>query len=736
MSRFFRYPLIIAVLVFMLTQAFGWLYVQDEKQQLLNEQKHNVFIRLSTLKANLEGLVNSHLVVLRGLKAEVAINPTIAKARFSEIARELISDDLHIRNIALAPDLIVSHVYPLAGNGKVLGLNYRKLPGQLAAIEKSIAVNAIIVAGPVNLVQGGRGLIARLPVYVGQERGEFWGIIGAVIRYEELMEEAGVNEKFWRNGLWIRGKDATGRDGLFFNETPSQQAIANSVTFDIRLPYGSWQIGYYPEGGWQVDTRQLLPLYIFTIFLASVSAIGSYIILVAYRDKGEAVKTANLRANYDGLTGLMNRHRFTQELISTIERADQDGTQFSLLFLDIDDFKPVNDTYGHHVGDLLLQEFSQRISYGIRDSDTAARLAGDEFVVVIDGYDSLSQLEMLAERLLRSVAEHYTLDGHRLSISASIGVSSFPDDGRDPSVLLKSADRAMYSAKEAGRNQVYFFNHQMQAEIERHLRLHEEILLGIHRGEFEVYYQPIMALDSLHVGKCEALVRWNHSERGMVSPVEFIPVAEQMGSIRELGEFVLQQVCQDINLFKKQGLQLTVAVNRSVTEFHTANADKRWLDTLKRAGVSGEEIVFEITESLLMEKNTKQLTVINNLRRQRAQFAIDDFGTGYSALNYLRSYPVEYLKIDRSFIQDILDDEQDRTLVDVIIRMGNTLGIQVIAEGVESAAQLHMLRELQCGYIQGFLLSKPLPRNEFIEQCLSNCWVKNCAMDEAGSLQS
>ncbi len=716
MKQLVKYPPVIACIVFTVLMGLIFIMVVNEERRLEAEQRYSAFMRLSSVKADLEGLLGANLSVLRGLKAQIAVDPELVTRRFDAIAAELLAEDLQLRHIALAPDLVVRNVYPLEGNEKILGVDLRSLPDQIGAIQRSINLREVMLAGPVSLVQGGQGLIARLPVHQTLQGDHLWGIIAAVIDYDELLDQAGILGVDWGGSLAIRGRDGSGRGGeVFFG---SEQAFRDeAIVVDVKLPFGNWVLGYYPAGGWQVTPERSLQMWIIGVLFAALNAIAAYFMAHTYRAKTLATETAIHRANYDGLTGLMNRHYFTRQLENQIADARRDGQRFALMFADLDMFKQVNDTYGHDVGDRLLQLFSHRMTDTLRRNDLVARLAGDEFVMLVKQVDSATQVEMLAEKLLERFNDVFSIDGRMLSISSSIGIAIFPTDGDSASQLLQNADHAMYAAKSAGRNRVFFFNRNMRLEVERHVQMHNEIIRGIDDGQFEVFYQPVLALNGSEINKCEALVRWNHPERGLVSPVEFIPVAEQTGAIRALGNFVLEQACIDMAHFNNAGLELKVAVNRSVKEFSALDVDQRWLQIMEQRQVKGEDIIFEITESLLMEQNVKQLAVIQSLRKAGVQFAIDDFGTGYSALNYLRSYPVEILKIDRSFIMDLLSDEQDRTLVDVIIRMGKTLGISVVAEGVESLDQINLLKELGCDYIQGFFLTRPVPRDEFIRFC-------------------
>lgn len=718
-------PFAFSVMLFGLVLVLSSLLISHEFERIRESVKHQAFVNLLTLGARLEGEINSHLVVLRGLKAEIAINPDITQSEFERLVEEYLQTQLSIRHLALAPDLIITNIHPSEGNTAALGLNYRNVPKQLTSVMEAIKLDEIILTGPVNLVQGGSALIARVPVFIGPERDMLWGIVSGVINDQELFLNAGIDSKLWGLDIAIRGRDGKGDQGDVFY---GRQGTFNpdAVTVDVILPTGRWQMAAYPKGGWIVEDRQVLSYWFMGFLVSLATAMAAYLIATNYSEKVQAIETANYRANYDVLTGLSNRYHFGQQLPLVIQDHFRQKRTFALFFLDLDYFKEVNDNWGHHAGDELLRLFSGRLGKIVRSDDLVARLAGDEFVVVLKDIESATQAELLAEKLQLELGEPYLIEGQYLSVTHSLGIAMYPEDGFDMEGLLQNADRAMYEAKRAGKNRIFFFNEHLSQEVKRHVQVHNEILEGVRSGQFELYLQPIMTLADGGISKCEALVRWQHPKRGMISPAEFIPVAEQTGAIRVLGEWILDEACCLSSKLNEAGLEIQISVNRSVAEFFPKDADKRWLQLLDDHQVQHEKIVFEITESLLMDGSDSQLDKINSLRSHGIAFSIDDFGTGYSAINYLRNYPVDYLKIDRSFVTDLLEDAQDRTLVEVIIKMGKALGIKVVAEGVENLEQLEVLKEYGCDYAQGFYLGRPMPFDQFLtylyeqsEACIS-----------------
>ena len=672
---------------------------------------------MGIIRARLEGEINANLAVLYALKAEVSINPEMQEDRFQQLMKALLSENLNIRHVSLAPDLTVKYIYPLEGNEKAIGLNHTENKDQVRSVLEAIQLNKIVLSGPLELIQGGEALIARLPVYLGNHSDSpLWGIISAVLDYHQLLDAAGITENHYGLLLGIRGKDGTGSDGAFFYG--AEQAFGkDAVMTNISLPHGEWQLAVLPENGWSAPVERVYLLWAGAFFLAIVMGAAGFLLTLVYQQKVQAVTTANYRANYDALTGLPNRFYFGQRLKSLIKEMRREKLDFAVFFIDIDRFKQVNDSLGHSAGDQLLIEFATRLQYSARDSDIVARLGGDEFVIVLRNVRDVIQADILAEKLQSKIQQPFTIEKRPLLVTASIGIAMYPVDGEDVTGLLLHSDQAMYTAKRAGRNTHFFFNEGMREEAAQHLQLHNDILRGLSADEFELHYQPILNIRTHKIEKCEALIRWMHPDKGWMMPDAFIPVAERSGAIVNIGNWVLQQACKDMRAFLDADIDVKISVNRSVSEFYSAKAYDTWKNIFKENGVDSHRFIFEITESLFMDQNSARVNVISSLRDIGVQFAIDDFGTGYSAINYLRTYPVDYLKIDKSFIQDLLIDEQDKTLVEVIIKMGRALGILVIAEGVEELGQLEVLQQFDCDYMQGYWLSKPQPLSHMISMC-------------------
>jgi diguanylate cyclase (GGDEF)-like protein len=426
-------------------------------------------------------------------------------------------------------------------------------------------------------------------------------------------------------------------------------------------------------------------------------------------------------AYFDPLTGLPNRLHFTEHLTMQLAAARRRKDRLAILMLDLDRFKKVNETLGHATGDRLLQETAQRLRGALRQTDSVSRLAddllppvsrlgGDEFTITLSDISHLGEVVTVAQRLLQQVAAPISLDGYEFFPSVSIGISIFPDDGEDVAELLKNADTAMYHAKGEGRNNFQFYAREMNASAMERLVLETEVRRALNRQEFSLHYQPQVETATGVIVGLEALLRWNSPERGQVPPDRFIPLAEETGLIYAIDEWVLQQACDQINEWDRQGLPaVRVAVNLSGQHFTRKGLIPLLDRIMAERGIAGERLELEITEGALMKECDEALETLQGLKERGISVSVDDFGTGYSSLAYLRRFPIDTLKIDRSFIRDTPEDADSMAIATAIIAMGQSLNLQVVAEGVETEAQRDFLASRGCPLIQGFLFSPPLP---------------------------
>jgi diguanylate cyclase (GGDEF)-like protein len=415
----------------------------------------------------------------------------------------------------------------------------------------------------------------------------------------------------------------------------------------------------------------------------------------------------------DLLTGLPNRTLFFDLLGQSIEAAGAAGGQVAVLFMDLDRFKYVNDNLGHDVGDRLLQAVAQRVRHSVRNVDTVARLGGDEFTVVLSELDGPGAAAAAAHNICRMLATPFQIDGHDIFVTSSVGIAMYPHDGADVATLVKHADSAMYRAKKTNTG-FQFYEASMEQSISEHVRLESDLRRALELDQLEVYYQPQSSFATGQIVAMEALVRWHHPQRGMVSPAEFIPLAEETGIIKSLGDWVLRTACAQLKAWHNEGLPpLRVAVNLSVRQLLQKDFSRTVEAVLADTGLAPHLLELEITESTLMENAQDTLTALHRLRSLGVRLSIDDFGTGYSSLSYLKRFPVDIIKIDRSFVRDVPQDADDAAIVTAIIALAHSLRLEVVAEGVETAAQLHFLQARHCDLLQGYHLSPAIPAAQF-----------------------
>ncbi|HVR27089.1 MAG TPA: EAL domain-containing protein [Candidatus Polarisedimenticolia bacterium] len=411
----------------------------------------------------------------------------------------------------------------------------------------------------------------------------------------------------------------------------------------------------------------------------------------------------------DALTGLPNRRLLQDRLTQALATASRQKGRVALLFLDLDSFKNINDSLGHSVGDLLLQELAERLKAWGRKQDTVARVGGDEFLIVLTELKDITDAAVAAERLLDGIIGEYSIRGHALNITCSLGISIFPEHGTDPETLMKNADAAMYSAKQNGRNNFRFFTEEMNAQVVERLTLENSLRLALDKKELFLVYQPQVDMATGRIVGLEALLRWQHPELGLVPPDRFIGIAENSGLILPIGEWVLRTACSQALKWQEEGLStVTIAVNVSAIQFRQESFCGLIRRVLHETGLAPQCLELELTESLLLADADVTLSVIQELKAMGLTLAIDDFGTGYSSFSYLRQFRVSKLKIDRSFIRDVAVNPDDAAITTAIISMAKSLKLKVIAEGVEDEAQMSFLRAHQCDEIQGYYFSRPL----------------------------
>jgi diguanylate cyclase (GGDEF)-like protein len=421
-----------------------------------------------------------------------------------------------------------------------------------------------------------------------------------------------------------------------------------------------------------------------------------------------ALEMIQKMATHDTLTSLPNRALFNEALNHAIAQAERHKRQLAIFFLDLDRFKNINDTLGHAVGDRVLQEAARRLTSAVRASDLVARLGGDEFVLLVEDFEGSEHLADIAAKIHTAFAPTAIIDQQELALSASVGICTYPEDGTDGQVLLANADIAMYRAKEQGRNRFCFYAAELNHLSQERLALEAGLRHALERGEIEVFYQPKIEFGNGRVSGVEALIRWRHPQLGLLLPDRFVPLAEEIGAIIPIGYWTLRRVCERVRRWVEQGTPLPVAVNLSASQFHEPELVVELAAILKSTGVSPALIELEITESMVMRDPDRAVEVMEGLRRMGVRISIDDFGTGHSSLGYLKRFPIDRLKVDRSFVRDLPHNSDDVAITRAVIAMAHSLRMTVVAEGVEHREQFELLRDEGCDEFQGYYCAKPM----------------------------
>jgi diguanylate cyclase (GGDEF)-like protein/PAS domain S-box-containing protein len=475
--------------------------------------------------------------------------------------------------------------------------------------------------------------------------------------------------------------------------------------------------GLSPSGGDSLVVVELSAMGMYrTLPDGNEEFMGTYGVARDVSERKQAEATITFQAYHDQLTGLPNRALFHDRMGQAMVQAKRQGQSMAVMFLDLDRFKVVNDTLGHPVGDILLQAVAQRLKACLREGDTLSRIGGDEFMLLLPQIRNRDNVIFIAEKVLSALKSPFTIDGNEIFIGVSIGIALYPEDGDSRESLVKHADIAMYHAKDHGRNNFKFFTSELNKALSGRLSVENDMRHGLQEGQFQVYYQPLVDIESQRIRGMEALLRWNHPKRGLVLPDDFIPVAEDSGLINPLSDWVLNAVCRQSNLWTAAGLPTpSVAVNISPRQIEHPRFVDRFMETLLGGCAKGTGIEVEITESTLMRDVDGAVTKLRKLADQGVDISIDDFGTGYSSLSYLKKLPVHTLKIDRSFIHDLSSHESGATIVAGITAMAKGLKLNVVAEGVETKEQLAYLRKLGCDAYQGYYFSRPVAAEKATE---------------------
>ncbi|HEY6898625.1 MAG TPA: EAL domain-containing protein [Rhodocyclaceae bacterium] len=652
--------------------------------------------------------------------------------------------------------LPIQYIQPLADNKPALGMNQLSLPVSAATVALSRSSGKPTATAGLRLVQEKAdqvGVVIYQAVLAPERPDTMLGLVSSAMRMDDLINAAIQSNERSRIDICLVEKAALGEfkrlSGALGCE--SESWLANHISKAIPLEFAGrdWELRLRPTGAYLSALRSWAVWTTLAVGVCMVGLLGALLLLTTgrtrrieelvaqrtdelgqanalLRDQLEAAERAEEHiqylARYDALTRLPNRSHWLERASAAVNSAFRHEDILAVLFLDLDQFKTVNDSLGHPVGDRLLSDAADRLAACLRDDDLLARLGGDEFVVLLPRLTHPEDAATVATKLLGALALPFLIDEHELRVSVSIGIALYPDDGQDIDTLLKHADLAMYGAKDAGRDNYMFFIQDMNARAVARLQLEGALRRALERNHFCLHYQP--QIDA-HSGRCigvEALVRWQHPERGLVMPGEFIPLAEQNGLIVPVGEWVLAEACRQQASWAEHYPDLAISVNLSAIQFNRPDLIERIRTVLAYTGANPQRITLEITESALMADSGEVVPRLEQLCGLGLSLALDDFGTGYSSLAALKRYPIECLKLDRSFVMDLPGDMEDAAVTSATLSMARDLGLEVIAEGVETEAQRDYLLNRGCTLMQGYLYARPMPAEQvpaFIDQAVA-----------------
>lgn len=871
-------PAILALVVIVTAASFAEL---QNRSVYHKSQQAEVLQELGLIRARLEGAISGNIQLVRGFVATLATEPRMDQQRFDELAERLFDTRSQLRSIAVAPDLVVTMTYPLRGNEAAIGLDYTVNDDQRAAALRARDTRDMVLAGPLNLVQGGQGFVARFPVFVRDGTGNesFWGIVAAVIDANRLYAHGGLLDPDLKLDIAIVGRDGLGPLGTQFFGDPGLADRA-PVTAEVMLPTGSWEIMATPVGGWGGKPPNALQLYLWILLAGSLvmiptllsgrliderqrnikklkereieleklsrrhglaletSQVGVWELNIenkdlfwdarmnelygyeregtrdyshwaqrlhpddrerAEREFAETLRTRtkhhseyrllmpdggvrhiraigtiyqyaggparivgvnwdvteDVRRNeelrkasaltearnveleaarkrvehtamHDSLTGLPNR-RYLDDVLAEHAKNFAVGERAALLHVDLDRFKQINDTMGHAAGDAMLVHAANVLRTTVAEDDFVARVGGDEFVIVRRRPETskdieVEQLSDLAERIIKAIKSPIRFEGHECRCGGSIGIALDTSSVADPTRLLVNADIALYRAKARGRNRFQFFNQSLRKEVVRTKRIADDILAGIERHEFVTWFQPQVDATSHEIIGVEALVRWNHPTEGVLPPSAFLKIADELNVVGTIDRIVLEQTLECLARWETDGVPVKKAsVNVSARRLN----DDGLVASLRDLTINPGTLSFELVESIFLDEHDDVMSWnVETVKDLGIDIEIDDFGTGYASIVSLLKLKPKRLKIDRQFVMPILRSPAQRQLVGSIIEIGKSLGIEVLAEGVETMEHARILKQLGCQSLQGYAFARPMPADEIADFVRSQSWRK------------
>ena len=715
-------PFVIFLIFLVLASVLKFGIELEEAQQV----RVDVAVRAQALVRELEQEFRAHRLALKRMAERRKVQPDMSEATWRADASNYLEHFGTYQAIEwIDPDFNIRWVEPIAGNEDVLGFNVAFSEARRQALTEAARTGELDTSGVIELKQGGTGVVLYEPIGAGANNR---GFIAGVFHMEKLVQSVHTPEL--RDSFHLT---------VLENGQPAYRQPARGEPVDgfaqalpTDLPDVAWSLQLTPNQRW-VDEHQSgwASLTFATLavmgLLVSLSTLLAQLILKRNRDLLQTRNELQLEIDQrksvqqdlvrlettDALTGLANRRFFVEDLAHNLGVADRQMRQLALVMIDLDRFQTLNDSLGHQFGDELLIQVSQRLSGLSNERVLVAYSGGDEFMVCQQQVEEIDDVIHLLGQLQQCFARPFEVQGQQHSITATMGVAIYPQSGLDADTLLRNADIALYRAKEAGRNNYQFYTEGMQDREVLRLELDKDLSKALALDEFVLYFQPQLDLATMQVGSVEALIRWQHPERGLLGPMEFIPLAEESGRITEIGRWVVQAACRQLASWRNGPLaHLRIAVNLSGRELDDEGLVDAIQQSMTRYEIPPDRLEVELTEEIFianLDRNLDQLTRLNKLG---VHLAIDDFGVGYSSLAYLRDFPVDLLKIDRSFITRVTDRHDDAVITRAVINLAHNLGIQVAAEGIETEAQLNFLKNHRCDLAQGYLISRPVPAVE------------------------
>jgi len=724
-TRVLRSPLFAAV-IFLAFFALAWVLRAGLIQKDTDQIQANLTNEAQALANNLEREFSVQAGALGRMAKRMSNNVYPSETVWQADAHTYLNDFGIYQAIEwIDKDFIIRWLEPATENRNVVGFNVAFNEQRRRALEHSAETGEPDTSGIIDLQQGPKGIVTYHPVGQGSENN---GFIAGVFKMQVLAKQlltARIIDQFQVEIL------QHGESSYALN-TSSDISAAFRESVPVNLPSLDWQLTLSPTMNWVENQRSQWPsiTFVSVIFMGALASLTTLLGQVIFKrtntllrtqlelerqvDERVAVQVDLERLeSTDTLTGLANRRFFMQDLAHTLNIADRQLRQVALVMIDLDRFQVLNDTLGHQFGDELLIKVSERLNRLSSETILVAYSGGDEFMICQQQMGDIDDVIHLIGEIKQCFAEPFEALGQVQQITATMGVAVYPQSGDDAGTLLRNADIALYRAKDQGRNTYQFYTEGMQEKEMMRLELDKDLSEALANDEFVLYYQPQLNLDTGEINNVEALIRWQHPTRGLLSPVEFIPLAEESGRITEIGRWVVLAACRQLARWKGTPCEhLRIAVNLSGRELEDATLVDHVRDTLAAENIAPHMLELELTEEIFIQNIAQNRSQLSQLHQLGTRLAIDDFGVGYSSLGYLRDFPVDLLKIDRSFITNVTERHDDAVITRAVINLAHNLGIQVVAEGVETEDQLHFLQAHRCNLAQGYLISRPIPGAE------------------------